>query len=53
MLQEIGDLVATLGFPIVVALFVLVRMNGKFDRLRDSIDRLIQTLDRHREAEDR
>ena len=48
-MQEFGDLISSLGFPIVVAMFVLFRMNGKFDRLRESIDKLIERMDRHAE----
>ena len=46
-MQEFGDLISQVGFPVVVAAFVLIRMNGKFDKLRESIDRLIETLNRH------
>ena len=49
MMQDIGALIGDLGFPIVIATFVLFRMNGKFDRLRASIDKLIETMERHAE----
>ena len=44
---ELIEFIERLGFPIAVAAFVLFRMNGKFDRLRESIDKLIRSLDRH------
>ena len=34
------DLVRDLGFPIVVAIFVLFRLNGSLDKLKISIDKL-------------
>ena len=49
MLQELGDFISAVGFPITVAAFVLFRMNGKFDKLRKSIDKLIEALERHAE----
>ena len=36
----LADIVRDLGFPIVVALFVLLRLNGSLDKLKKSIDRL-------------
>ena len=53
MMQEFGNLISQVGFPIVVAAFVLFRMNGKFDRLRESIDRLIERMDRHAEEREK
>lgn len=46
-MEDVIALVERVGFPIVVALFVLVRLNGKFDKLRESIEKLIRSLDRH------
>lgn len=34
----IASIVRDLGFPIVVALFVLFRLNGSLDKLKKSID---------------
>jgi len=33
MIEEIKDLISNVGFPIVVALFVLIRMEKKIDKL--------------------
>ncbi len=53
-MQEVVDAIKELGFPVVVACFVLFRMNGKFDKLRESIDKLIHTLEKqHKDLEDK
>ena len=36
----VAAIVRDLGFPIVVALFVLFRLNGSLDKLKKSIDTL-------------
>ena len=36
----VASIVRDLGFPIVVALFVLFRLNGSLDKLKRSIDNL-------------
>jgi CII-binding regulator of phage lambda lysogenization HflD len=36
----IASIVRDLGFPIVVALFVLLRLNGSLDKLKVAIDNL-------------
>lgn len=36
--------VANLGFPIVVSIYLLVRIEGKLDALTGSIQQLSQTL---------
>ena len=36
----VTSVVRDLGFPIVVALFVLFRLNGSLDKLKKSIDKL-------------
>lgn len=36
----VASVVRDLGFPIVVALFVLFRLNGSLDKLKRSIDNL-------------
>lgn len=38
--EYIVGLVRDLGFPIVVALFVLFRLNGSLDKLKIAIDKL-------------
>jgi hypothetical protein len=40
------DAVQKVGFPIVVALFVLVRLNGKLERVAEGLERLSERLDR-------
>ncbi len=52
-MEELGAIIERVGFPVVVAAFVLFRMNGKFDRLRESIEKLIVSLDRHTEEREK
>jgi hypothetical protein len=40
------DAVQKVGFPIVVALFVLVRLNGKLERVALALERLSERLER-------
>jgi len=40
------DAVQKVGFPIVVALFVLVRLNGKLERVALGLERLCERLER-------
>jgi hypothetical protein len=40
------DAVQKVGFPIVVALFVLVRLNGKLERVAVGLERLSERLER-------
>lgn len=37
--------VKEVGFPIAIAIFVLVRLNGKFDRLTTAVYGLISAID--------
>lgn len=46
-MQEVADFIKEVGFPIAVAAFVLVRMNGKLDKLAKSMDSLRNTMERH------
>lgn len=48
MLDDIGRFISTVGFPVAVATFVLVRMNGKLDRLIKALDRLTHIMNQHR-----
>lgn len=41
---DVVTLIKDVGFPIAVTVFVLVRLNGKFDRLARSLDRLNDRL---------
>jgi len=51
-LEQIGELVKDVGFPVAVATFVLVRLNGKMDRLTEALYKLIEKLEQqaHRAA---
>lgn len=40
----IGQFVAQLGFPVAVAVFVLVRLNGKLERLTEAMVRLEERM---------
>lgn len=42
MLEEVGDFIGNVGFPVAVATFVLWRLNGKLDRLTKSLDRFLK-----------
>lgn len=52
-MKEIFDAVSQLGFPIVISLFLLIRLEGKMEKLNerietlsDSINKLITIIDR-------
>lgn len=38
--DAIGRFVSTVGFPAAVAIFVLVRLNGKLDRVAGAMERV-------------
>lgn len=42
MLNEIGQFISAVGFPIAVASYFIWRMNGKLDRLTRAIERLLK-----------
>jgi hypothetical protein len=47
MIDEIGVLqnfITNLGFPIMVALFVLYKLNHSLEKLRDSVDKLCSEM---------
>ena len=46
-MENLYGAIASLGFPIVVAMFVLVRLNGKLDRLANAMTPLAERLDKH------
>jgi hypothetical protein len=46
----LADIVRDLGFPIVVALFVLFRLNGSLDKLKKSIDTLSNEMQNRDES---
>jgi len=49
MMQEIGQFISTVGFPVAVASYLLWRMNGKMDRLTQAIHKLIKHLEESEE----
>lgn len=46
----VAQIVRDLGFPIVVALFVLFRLNGSLDKLKKSIDVLSNEMNTRDES---
>jgi hypothetical protein len=46
------DAVQKVGFPIVVALFVLVRLNGKLERVAVGLERLSERMERFLEVKE-
>ena len=46
----VAAIVRDLGFPIVVALFVLFRLNGSLDKLKKSIDTLSNEMNNRDES---
>ncbi|WP_081580388.1 YvrJ family protein [Gottschalkia acidurici] len=43
-MENIYTNVANLGFPIVVSIYLLVRIEGKLDHLTESIDNLSKVI---------
>ncbi len=43
-MDEIYANIANLGFPIVISIYLLVRIEGKLNRLSDSIIELSKTI---------
>jgi hypothetical protein len=46
------DAVQKVGFPIVVALFVLLRLNGKLEKVAVGLERLSERLERFLEVKE-
>ncbi|MGI6604003.1 MAG: YvrJ family protein [Firmicutes bacterium] len=44
MEQSVFSQIANLGFPVVVSIYLLVRMEGKLDELSRSIAELARTI---------
>ena len=42
--KELLSLIGNVGFPIVVASYLLIRTNGKMDRLKDAIHELSESI---------
>lgn len=51
-MEDVVTLIERVGFPVFVAGFVLIKLNGKMDRLTDAIHKLIRSLDRHTDTKD-
>lgn len=43
-MEEVVNLVANLGFPIAISLYLLIRIEGKLESLTSSINNLSQTI---------
>ena len=43
-MEEILKAVSTVGFPIAVAIYVLVRMEGKMIKLNDAVSELVPII---------
>jgi hypothetical protein len=44
-LKTFSEFIQSVGFPIAVAAFVLVRLNGKLQKLVEAVDRLTDRID--------
>lgn len=44
-MEELFSQIANLGFPIVLSLYLLVRVEGKIEKLAESISKLSMTLE--------
>ncbi|NLI56538.1 YvrJ family protein [bacterium] len=44
-MDKLIQYISQLGFPIVVASFLLIRTNGKLDKLKDAIQDLKNSID--------
>ncbi len=43
-MNELIDLIANIGFPIAVSIYLLVRVENKLENLTNSINNLSQTI---------
>lgn len=43
-MNELVNLIANLGFPIAISLYLLIRIEGKLESLTTSINNLAQTI---------
>lgn len=46
VVDQITALISDVGFPIAVAAFFIVSLNGKLGRLTDSIEKLTRLIER-------
>jgi hypothetical protein len=44
MMEELAPIIANLGFPIVVALYLLVRVENKIASLENRMDEILKAL---------
>ncbi|MDU2197006.1 MAG: YvrJ family protein [Peptostreptococcaceae bacterium] len=44
MTNELSTIIANVGFPIAISMYLLVRIEGKLQMLSDSITQLSKTL---------
>lgn len=51
-MSEFLDAVSIVGFPVVVAAYVLIRLNGKIERLTTAIQSLERVLNQHLSRDD-
>lgn len=47
MADEIYSLIANVGFPIAVAAYLLVRLEGKMDRLTEAVQQLTAAVEKN------
>ncbi len=52
MLSEIANFIQTVGFPVAVASFVIIRMNGKLDRLTNALNKLISLIEQSQQEDE-
>lgn len=45
-MEEIYTNIANLGFPIVISIYLLVRIEGKLNQLSESINELSKTIEK-------
>lgn len=43
---ELVQIIGNFGFPVAITIYLLVRFEGKIDKLRESIDLLSDSLNR-------
>ncbi|HAZ37727.1 MAG TPA: YvrJ family protein [Clostridiaceae bacterium] len=43
-MENIGNMIANLGFPIVLSIYLLVRVEGKLEKLTESINELSKVI---------
>ena len=46
-MQELFTPIANLGFPIVLSIYLLVRLEGKMETLSESLQELARSIENH------